>query len=79
MQFYTIGVYGTTEEEFFKKLQNYNINLFCDIRQRRGVRGKKYSFVNSIRLQNKLKELNLDSRNITSTFLQIPKIRDYFF
>jgi uncharacterized protein (DUF488 family) len=59
MQFYTIGVYGSTEEEYFKKLQNHNIDLFCDIRQRRGVRGKKYSFVNSIKLQNKLKELNI--------------------
>jgi len=64
MLFYTIGVYGLTEEEFFKKLQNYNINLFCDIRQRRGVRGKKYSFVNSIRLQNKLKELNINYLHI---------------
>jgi len=59
MQFYTIGVYGSTEKEYFKKLQNHNIDLFCDIRQRRGVRGKKYSFVNSIKLQNKLKELNI--------------------
>ena len=64
MQFYTIGVYGTTEEEFFKKLLNYDINLFCDVRQRRGVRGKKYSFVNSIKLQNKLKELNIDYLHI---------------
>jgi len=64
MQFYTIGVYGSTEEEYFRKLQDYNMDLFCDIRQRRGVRGKKYSFVNSIRLQNKLKELNIDYLHI---------------
>lgn len=60
MQFYTIGVYGSSEEEYFKKLQSYKIDLFCDIRQRRGVRGKRYSFVNSIKLQNKLKELNIN-------------------
>jgi len=60
MRFYTIGVYGSTENEFFAKLKNYNIDLFCDIRQRRGVRGKQYSFVNSNKLQNKLKELNID-------------------
>ena len=33
--------------------------LFIDIRQRRGMRGKKYSFVNSLYLQEKLKEINI--------------------
>lgn len=59
MIFYTIGVYGKTETDFFTVLNNQNIDLFCDIRQRRGVRGKKYSFVNSLRLQTKLEELNI--------------------
>lgn len=59
MIFYTIGVYGKTETDFFTVLNNQNIDLFCDIRQRRGVRGKKYSFVNSLRLQRKLEELNI--------------------
>ena len=64
MTFYTIGVYGSTEDEYFKKLVDSKIDLFCDIRQRRGVRGKKYSFVNSIRLQNRLEELNINYLHI---------------
>ena len=59
MTFYTIGVYGSTENEFFQKLIGNNIDTFCDIRQRRGVRGAKYAFVNSNRLQQKLNELEI--------------------
>lgn len=59
MEFFTIGVYNSTEQEFFKKLTDNNIDTFCDIRQRRGVRGAKYAFVNSNRLQAKLNELNI--------------------
>ena len=59
MEFFTIGVYNSTEEEFFKKLIENNIDTFCDIRQRRGVRGSKYAFVNSNRLQAKLNELDI--------------------
>ncbi len=57
---FTIGVYGSTETTFFNKLIDNNIDTFCDIRRRRGVRGAKYSFVNSKRLQNRLIELNID-------------------
>jgi len=59
MKFYTIGVFGSTEQEYFKKLTDNNIDTFCDIRQRRGVRGSKYAFVNSNRLQQKLIELDI--------------------
>ncbi|MDR1370179.1 MAG: DUF488 domain-containing protein [Dysgonamonadaceae bacterium] len=59
MKIYTIGVYGSTEKEFFDKLVENCIDTFCDIRQRRGVRGSEYAFVNSNRLQNKLAELNI--------------------
>lgn len=59
MEFFTLGVYNTTENEFFNKLTENNIDTFCDIRQRRGVRGAKYSFVNSNRLQQKLQELDI--------------------
>lgn len=59
MEFFTIGVYNTTEQEFFKKLTDNHIDTFCDIRQRRGVRGAKYSFVNSNRLQEILSELDI--------------------
>ena len=59
MELYTIGVYNSTEKEFFNKLLSNGVDTFCDIRQRRGVRGAKYSFVNSIKLQNKLGELGI--------------------
>ncbi len=59
MIFYTIGVYGSTEQEFFNKITENNIDTFCDIRQRRGVRGSKYAFVNSNRLQQRLNELEV--------------------
>lgn len=59
MEFFTIGVYHSKEEEFFKKLTENGIDTFCDIRQRRGVRGSQYSFVNSGRLQQKLSELDI--------------------
>lgn len=56
----TMGVYGKTEEEFFSTLLSEKIDVFVDVRQRRGVRGKKYSFVNSSYLQKKLNELGVD-------------------
>ena len=59
MKFHTIGVYGSNEQEYFQKLIENNIDTFCDIRQRRGVRGSKYAFVNSNRLQRKLNELDI--------------------
>ena len=59
MEFFTIGVYNSTEQEFFNKLTQNNIDTFCDIRQRRGVRGAKYSFVNSNRLQQQLNDLEI--------------------
>jgi len=59
MEFFTIGVYNSTEKEFFEKLLKNKVDTFCDIRQRRGVRGAKYSFVNSNRLQERLSELDI--------------------
>lgn len=59
MEFFTIGVYNITEQDFFNKLVENRIDTFCDIRQRRAVRGSKYAFVNSNRLQNKLAELEI--------------------
>ena len=59
MKLFTIGVYGRSEEEFFHELVENEIDMFIDVRRRRGVRGSQYAFVNSIRLQNKLAELNI--------------------
>jgi uncharacterized protein (DUF488 family) len=59
MDIYTIGVYNSSEDIFFKKLIDSEVDTFIDVRQRRGVRGSKYSFVNSIKLQEKLTKLNI--------------------
>ena len=59
MEIFNIGVYNTTEADFFNKLLKNGIDTFIDVRQRRGVRGSKYSFVNSKRLQDKLSQLNI--------------------
>ncbi|NOQ71158.1 MAG: DUF488 family protein [Crocinitomix sp.] len=60
MEFFTLGVYNSAEEEYFGKIISANIDVFCDIRQRRGVRGAKYAFVNSKRLQDRLAKLNVE-------------------
>ena len=59
MIFFTIGVYNSTENSFFEKLLANQIDTFCDIRQRRGVRGAKYAYVNSNKLQQKLEQLDI--------------------
>ena len=59
MTFYTMGVYGLAEEEFFEKLQKNKIDTFVDIRRRRAVRGSQYAFANSKRLQNRLSALGI--------------------
>jgi hypothetical protein len=52
----TIGAYGWDEEDFFRALTRAQVDLFCDIRARRGVRGSAYAFANSERLQARLAE-----------------------
>lgn len=52
----TIGVYGFDEERFYNALQTPGVDLLCDIRRRRGVRGAEYAFANSQRLQRGLEE-----------------------
>ena len=56
---YTIGVFGADETSFFQALLAAEIDTFCDVRQRRGVRGATYAFVNSQRLQARLAELGI--------------------
>lgn len=54
MRLYTIGGYGHTEVSFLNALKTNNIDLFVDVRQRRGVRGATYSFLNAKRLEENL-------------------------
>jgi uncharacterized protein (DUF488 family) len=58
-RFVTIGVYGANEAAFFGALQQASVNTFCDIRWRRGMRGREYAFANSARLQKRLAELGI--------------------
>jgi uncharacterized protein (DUF488 family) len=51
---HTIGGYGYSKESFFKKLKDNKVDILVDIRQRRGMRGKTYSFLNSSALQIEL-------------------------
>ena len=64
IKIFTIGVYNSTEESYFNKLRDNNIDLFCDIRQRRGVRGSQYKYVNSNYLQAKLQGLGINYKYI---------------
>ena len=57
---FTIGVYGSSENDFFQKVIDNNIDTFCDIRRRRAVRGAQYAFVNSERLQVRLRNLSVN-------------------
>lgn len=59
----TIGVYGFTPERFFSCLIDEKIDLFCDVRARRGLRGSEYAFANSRRLQDELARLGIAYRH----------------
>jgi uncharacterized protein (DUF488 family) len=59
VRLFTIGVYGKTEPQFFNQLAAAHIDTFCDIRNRRGMRGPLYAFANSQRLQTKLGSLGI--------------------
>ncbi len=56
MRLVTVGAYGFTERSFFDALGGAGVDVFCDLRQRRGMRGRAYSFANSAALQSRLSE-----------------------
>jgi uncharacterized protein (DUF488 family) len=47
----TIGVYGWTLERFLAALRQAEVGQVVDVRQRRAVRGREYSWANTRRLQ----------------------------
>jgi hypothetical protein len=55
----TIGVYGYTEAAFFQALQEAGVDTFCDVRYRRGVRGREYAFANRQRLEHRLGQMGI--------------------
>lgn len=55
----TIGVYGFDGETFIRRLQQADVRLLLDVRQRRGVRGSQYAWANSLRLQAALAQVGI--------------------
>lgn len=47
----TIGVYEFDASTFLAALRRADVALLVDVRQRRGVRGPRYAWANSLRLQ----------------------------
>ena len=47
----TIGVIGFTAEAFCAALTDHEVDVLCDLRARRGVRGREYTFANARRLE----------------------------
>jgi uncharacterized protein (DUF488 family) len=56
----TIGVYDFTAESFLAALREAGVRLLIDVRQRRGVRGSRYAWANSQRLQAALAEAGIE-------------------
>lgn len=52
----TVGVYGFSQDTFLDSLLKAGVTALCDVRARRGVRGRAYAFANSTALQRSLKE-----------------------
>jgi uncharacterized protein (DUF488 family) len=52
----TIGAYGFEPKAFFDELQRTGVDVFLDIRQRRGLRGSRYAFANASRLTAELQD-----------------------
>lgn len=63
-QLLTIGAYGWDPESFFQALEQAQVDLFLDIRRRRGVRGREYTFANAGRLQQELEARGIAYRHI---------------
>jgi uncharacterized protein (DUF488 family) len=55
----TIGAYGFNERTFIEALKAAGVDLFIDIRARRGMRGSAYAFANAARLQRLLESAGI--------------------
>jgi uncharacterized protein (DUF488 family) len=56
----TIGVYGFDLTSFLATLREADVGLVLDVRQRRAVRGREYSWANSLRLQAALARAGIE-------------------
>jgi uncharacterized protein (DUF488 family) len=61
---FTIGAHGFDAEGFFEALNGAGIDLFLDLRRRRGMRGRLYAFANSLRLQAALEVQGIAYRHV---------------
>ena len=59
IQILTIGGYGFDETSFATALVDAGVDTLVDVRRRRGLRGVKYSFLNSQRLQDMLRKVGI--------------------
>jgi uncharacterized protein (DUF488 family) len=59
----TVGVYDWDLEHFLAALGEAGVRLVLDVRQRRGVRGPRYAWANSLRLQAALAAAGLGYRH----------------
>jgi uncharacterized protein (DUF488 family) len=60
----TIGVYGFALPSFLGALESAGVDVVLDVRQRRGVRGPRYAWANSRRLQAALAEAGVGYHHI---------------
>lgn len=72
---FTIGAYGFDPNSFFGALEEAGVDIFLDIRQRRGLRGARYAFANVGRLMPELERRNIAYRHIKE-LAPDSKIRD---
>jgi uncharacterized protein (DUF488 family) len=63
VQIATIGIYGWTLERFLAALDDADLRVVLDVRQRRGVRGPEYAWANSLRLQAALEQAGIEYRH----------------
>ena len=75
MRIVTIGGYGFTESDFSSALRNQGVTTLADIRLRRGLRGRRYAFLNSVRLQQSLRNHGIAYTHIR-TLAPSPEIRE---
>ena len=59
MSLVTIGGYGFDERRFITALRVAEVDTFVDVRRRRGLRGRRYAFLNGKRLQIALAETGI--------------------
>lgn len=75
MRIFTIGGYGYDEDSFLDVLKQADVDLVVDVRQRAGMRGAKYAFLNKSRLADSLSHIGKEYRHV-SILAPTTNIRD---